>query len=171
MFFSAVIRCLPLDPGYAVDIGVRERGDIASLGLLLADVCSGIVSGTGGLELVQRQTQTQFRYTDTHGLSALLQGMLLPAMESLLEYDAHFSEGALDQKSDSLKNLFVLRAADEISPPAEVLYTVDLRLYPEPFAGVSGDIFRPWIIVHGEGGFSGWPEDILLPLSSPVSEV
>ena len=163
MHFSALIRCLPLDPGYSIDIGVRNHGTPSALGLVLADACTRIVSGESGLTLVRNLIGGHLRHTEPHGLSALIQSLVQQGMETLSDYEVHFSENNTDNQSP-YENIFVLREATDIAPVADYFYTVELRLFPGKCHGFSG-VLRPWLTVPHEGGISGWPEMVLAALS------
>lgn len=116
------------------------------------------------MNVVLREKNTQLRYTDAPGLAALIQGGIVSAMETLLEYQVHFT-GNTSGSAHPRSNLFVLRAADDIGPLADFLYTVELRRFPSDFHGEQSEVLRPWITVHGADGLSGWPDDILMVIT------
>lgn len=122
------------------------------------------------MNVVLRERSTQLRYTDALGLAALIQGGILSAMETLLEYQIHFTDsvaGAPHPRS----NIFVLRVADEIAPLADFLYTVELRRFPSDFHGERAEVLRPWITVHHADGLSGWPDDVLMLITGAAADI
>jgi len=122
------------------------------------------------MNVVFREKGAQLRYTDALGLSALIQGGILAAMETLLEYQVHFT-GTASGSGHPRSNLFVLRAADDIGPLADFLYTVELRRFPSDFHGEQSEVLRPWITVHGADGLSGWPDDILTAITEAAADM